>query len=68
MISNNFKPMLIEFNTNPCIETGCPVLTKIITGLLENLMRFIIDPLFPAKRMGNDDFMNKNDFELLLSC
>ncbi|CAD8073801.1 unnamed protein product [Paramecium sonneborni] len=68
MISNNFKPMLIEFNTNPCIETGCPVLTRIITGLLENLMRFIIDPLFPAKRMGNDDFMNKNDFELLLSC
>lgn len=32
---------------------------------LKNI-RFVIDPLFPAKRMNNEDFINKNDFELLL--
>ncbi|CAD8072953.1 unnamed protein product [Paramecium primaurelia] len=66
MITNEFKPILIEFNTNPCIETGCPVLAKIISGLLDNLFRFIIDPLFPAKKTNLDDFNSKNDFELLL--
>jgi hypothetical protein len=40
MVSHDFKPILIEFNTNPCIETGCPVLAKIISGLLENLFRY----------------------------
>lgn len=30
--------------------------------------RFVIDPLYPSKRVGNDDFNSKNDFELLLQC
>lgn len=32
----------------------------------QNIIRFVIDPLFPAKKTGNDDFNNKNEFELLL--
>lgn len=68
MVSHDFKPVLIEFNTNPCIETGCPILTKIISNLMDNLVRFIIEPLFPAKRTGNEDFNLKNNFELLLQC
>ena len=39
MITEDFKPVLIEFNTNPCIETGCPVLCKVITSVLEDLFR-----------------------------
>ena len=26
MIDNNYKPWLIEINTNPCLEVSCPVL------------------------------------------
>jgi hypothetical protein len=56
MLSCDFKPLLIEINTNPCIETGCPVLTKVINTLLENVFRYyfkdyfkrlFIDPMFP---------------------
>jgi D-alanine-D-alanine ligase-like ATP-grasp enzyme len=34
MIDDSFKPWLIEINTNPCLETTCPVLERIIPNLL----------------------------------
>lgn len=46
MVDWELKPVLIEFNTNPCIELGCPVLQKVITTLIDNLMRLVIDPIF----------------------
>jgi hypothetical protein len=30
MIDRNFKPWLIEINTNPCLDCVCPLLDKII--------------------------------------
>ena len=30
MIDENFRVWLIEINTNPCLELGCPVLNRII--------------------------------------
>lgn len=47
MLDENFKPWLIEFNANPCLETTCMVLTKIILPLIENVWRIAIDPLYP---------------------
>lgn len=36
MIDINFKPWLIEVNTNPCLELSSPVLAKIIPEMLDN--------------------------------
>ncbi len=35
MIDSNFKPWLIEINTNPCLETSGMVLNRIIPNLVE---------------------------------
>ena len=41
MIDDNFKLWLIEVNTNPCLEVSCPILSRIIPPLIENVLRFI---------------------------
>jgi len=47
MIDSNFKPWLIEINTNPCLELNCPILERIIPSMVENALRIGLDPVFP---------------------
>ena len=54
MIDENFKVYLIEVNTNPCLETSCSLLSRIIQNMVENAVRYNIkdlritlDPIFP---------------------
>ncbi len=47
MVDEQFNPVLIEVNTNPCLEFVCPLLTNLITELIENTMRVAVDPEFP---------------------
>lgn len=47
MIDEDFKPWLIEVNTNPCLELSSPLLARIIPNLIENTFRLTVDPLFP---------------------
>jgi hypothetical protein len=35
MIDDDFKLSLIEVNTNPCLETDSPLLSRIIPELIE---------------------------------
>ena len=34
MLDEDMNLYLIEVNTNPCLETSCPLLTKVISGLI----------------------------------
>ena len=56
MLDEDFKVYLIEANTNPCLETTCPLLHKIITDVVDSGLRIALDPLFPppnyTKRMS----------------
>ena len=56
MLDDDFKVYLIEANTNPCLETTCPILHKIITDVVDSGFRLALDPLFPPpnfeKRMS----------------
>ncbi|EGR34749.1 tubulin-tyrosine ligase family protein, putative [Ichthyophthirius multifiliis] len=47
MIDSNFKTWLIEANSNPCLQTNCLLLSRIITNLLDNTFKIAVDPLFP---------------------
>ena len=47
MIDQNLKPWLIEVNTNPCLETSCSLLNRIIPSVVEQVFRIAIDPIFP---------------------
>lgn len=47
MIDSNFKPVLIEVNTNPCLEFVCPMLETIITSLIDNVWKVVVDDWFP---------------------
>jgi tubulin polyglutamylase TTLL1 len=47
MFDDEFKPYLIEVNTNPCLELSSPLLARLIPNMLENAFRITADPLFP---------------------
>lgn len=47
MVDEDKKVYLIEVNTNPCLETSCPLLARLIPNMIENGIRIAIDPLFP---------------------
>eukprot|EP01038_Epipyxis_sp_PR26KG_P008086 gene8086-10954_t len=53
MVDENLNPVLIEINTNPCLEFVCPLLTNIITDLINNTIKVAIDPLFPPPTVNN---------------
>ena len=39
MIDEDFKPWLIEVNTNPCLELSSPLLARLIPSMLENAIK-----------------------------
>ena len=51
MLDEDFKVYLIEVNTNPCLETTCPILSKIITDMVDSAFRIAIDPLYPPPNL-----------------
>lgn len=65
MIDKNFKPWLIEINTNPCLETTSPHLRNIIPTMLDNAFKIALDSLFPPPGCHKTVFLGKNRFELV---
>ena len=72
MIDENFKVWLIEVNTNPCLETSCAFLSRIIPACVDNTFRIVLDPLFPPpqdKKLSGwiEDCFVGNKFELVFN-
>ena len=55
MFDDQFKPYLIEVNSNPSLEPSSTLLSKLFSSMLDNSFRIAIDPLFPP----NDGFSMK---------
>jgi len=55
MFDDQFKPYLIEVNSNPSLEPSSTLLAKLFSSMLDNTFRIAIDPLFPP----NDGFSMK---------
>jgi hypothetical protein len=47
MLDEEFRPYLIEVNTNPCFDVACPLLSRLIPHMLNNTFQIVADPLFP---------------------
>eukprot|EP01039_Chlorochromonas_danica_P001365 gene1365-1486_t len=47
MITEDFQPVLIEVNTNPCLEFVCPLLTDIISRVVDDSFKLTLDVLYP---------------------
>lgn len=71
MFDDDFKVYLIEVNTNPCLELGCPLLARLIPTMVENALRLTVDPLFPPpenfsqKKCIVNDICPDNKYELV---
>ena len=71
MFDDDFKVYLIEVNTNPCLDLGCPLLARLIPNMLENSLRLIVDPLyqppenFSQKKSVIQEICPDNKFELI---
>lgn len=39
MIDEDMNVSLIEVNTNPCLEICCPILSRLLSNLIENVFK-----------------------------
>ena len=46
MLDDDFKPYLIEVNTNPCLALASPLLIRLIPSMLENALKIAVDSMF----------------------
>jgi len=65
MLDEDFKIYLIEANTNPCLETSCPLLARIISELLDNSFRLTVDPMFQNEGPTSDTSLPLLKYELV---
>ena len=65
MIDSEFKPWLIEINTNPCLELASPHLRIIIPSMIENAFKIVLDSVFPAPFGQSQEYVQVNRFELI---
>lgn len=65
MFDTQFKPYLIEVNSNPSLEESNSLLTKIFSAMLDNVFRIAVDPIFPPSIEG---FASKKSAEGVEFC
>ena len=62
--------ILIECNTNPDLSFAAPLVARIVSNLIDNAFRIVIDPLFPPpdinrKAIIAQDPVTENRFTLI---
>jgi hypothetical protein len=72
MFDKEFRPYLIEVNSNPSLECASSMLSKLFADMIENTFNITIDPIFPGpsgftnrKAINGIDICPINRFELI---
>lgn len=73
MIDTDWKPWIIECNTNPCLALSSSHLSRLIPALIENTFKLTIDIMFPGPETCNgkrkfsvqNDVLPDNKYELI---
>jgi hypothetical protein len=72
MIDEDLNPWIIEVNTNPCFELSSPYLARLIPRMVEDALKYAVDPIFPPPPVPNSkkhtipDAM-ENKFEMIFN-
>jgi hypothetical protein len=53
MVTDDFRPLLIEVNSNPCLEYSCPMLARMIPDVIHNMFKVSVDVLLPPPPQGS---------------
>jgi hypothetical protein len=48
IIDQELNTVLIEVNTNPCLEESNSLLKKILPRMVDDMLNIVMDPLFSA--------------------
>ena len=59
MLDENFKPFLIEINTNPGLEESSPWIKIIVPRMLDDALRLTLDQIFETKYDFNQNYKNE---------
>ena len=52
MMDDELKLVMIEVNTNPCLETeSCPLLNRLISQVVDQTFKVAVDPFFDGTEM-----------------
>ena len=71
ILDEDLNTVLIEVNTNPCLELSCPLLARLIPNMLENALKLSLDSQFlppehfSSKKAFIGDACPENRFELV---
>lgn len=72
MIDESFKTWLIEINTNPSLTIAAPLMSRLLPGLIDNVLKIAIDPIFPPpsfpkskKHYIPESIYENNKFDLI---
>lgn len=52
IIDSDFKPWLIEINTNPCLEESSELLRSLIPRMIDDALKLTLDTMFKKKSKG----------------
>jgi len=47
MLDSKMKPVLIEANSNPCLDASGIIMGRLIHDLIENVIMIAVDPILP---------------------
>ena len=61
IIDSEFKPWIIEVNTNPCIEESSPLLKQLIPRMLDDAFKLTIDVIFGCSSFKSYPVNNYED-------
>ena len=64
ILDDQFRPWLIEVNTNPSLELNSPVVERIIPQMVENVFRISVDAVYQP----NDDCSRARSYFLYENC
>lgn len=63
ILDEHMNTILIEVNTNPCLEESNKLLKFLLPRMVDNLFCICMDPLFSPQGWGNNDNIRPVDFK-----
>ena len=65
MMTDDLQPLLIEVNTNPCLETeSSPLLSRLISQVVDQTFKYLSQQSFAIYRVTVDPFFDGSEWDI----